>query len=97
MGISPGRRCAERSSAVEKLLCEGTPDLVHEFLAFVASALSARLNFGKDLLPRGLRPLLEPFPDTATIKAMDAPKRSYRLRLGLHDKAGHSVLDHFRN
>jgi hypothetical protein len=36
LGISPGRRCAERSSAVKKLVCEGTPDLIHEFLAFVA-------------------------------------------------------------
>ncbi len=41
---------------MEKLICEGTPDLVHEFLAFVAPAPSARLNFRKDLPPRRVPP-----------------------------------------
>jgi len=36
----------------KKLICEGTPDLVHEFLAFVPPAPGAILNFGKDLLAR---------------------------------------------
>src|SRR4029453_1686758 len=39
--------------------------------------------------------LIEPFPDTATIKATDAPDRSHRLWRGFHKKAGPPVLDHF--
>ena len=57
MGISPGRRCAEWSSAVRKSICEGTPDLVHEFLAFVPPGRAAKLNFGKYLLPRQFHPV----------------------------------------
>jgi hypothetical protein len=42
---------------VKKLICEGTPDLVQEFLAFVPPAPGARLNFGKDLLARRFHPV----------------------------------------
>jgi hypothetical protein len=40
MGISPGRRWRGTEQRVKKLICEGTPDLVHEFLAFVPPRLA---------------------------------------------------------
>ena len=42
---------------MKKLICEGTPDSVHEFLAFIPPAPGARLNFGKDLFVRRFHPV----------------------------------------
>jgi hypothetical protein len=68
-------RCAQRSSAVEKLICEGTPDLVHEFLAFVAPALGARSNFSVEICYReGSGPVNLPFMHASSaLRAFRSP------------------------